>query len=160
MRMSQSPLKKRLEVVNSQIPKDDVQNSPSFTINEPVEVDNLIERLQPQITQNTKGMTSSHSSYSLVNPLLTNANSGLRNRKINFMVRNTEDFLHNEEIDINGLSNFSQHRVIRFKYPKGKVSGLNIICVDINSIYIKDYKRLYDKSNQLKPRTRFGDSGE
>lgn len=120
MRASQSPHKKRLAIVNSQMPKEDVENSPSPVHNEPVEIDNLIEKLQPQVPENTKGLASSHSSHSLVNPLLANANSGLRNRKINFMVRNTEDFLQNEEIDINGLSNYSQHRVIRFKYPKSK----------------------------------------
>lgn len=72
------------------------------------------------------------------------------------MVRNTEDFLEQEEVDIHGLSNLAQHKLVMFKYPKSKY--FQIIIVDMDTVYCKDYKALV--GNKLKPNTRFGDSGQ
>lgn len=53
-------------------------------------------------------------------PMYIDTKQMLRDKKINFMCRNTEDFLKEEELDIHGLSNLSDHKIIRFKYPKSK----------------------------------------
>lgn len=81
------------------------------------------------------------------------------------MCRNTDDFLQDEEIDIHGLSNLSDHKIIRFKYPKSMLSSFMFSLnynltfnLDIDSLYHKDYRRL--SNVKLRPRTRFGDSGD
>ena len=58
----------------------------------------------------------------------------LKNRKINFICKNTEEFLKDEEVDIHGISNLSEHKIIRFKYPNGtiKFTKYSIIVIHRN----------------------------
>ena len=51
----------------------------------------------------------------------------LKDNKNNYICKNVDDLLNKEEIDIHGLSNLSDHKIVRFKYPN---SMLNCLCLE------------------------------
>lgn len=71
----------------------------------------------------------------------TDTREALMDRRVNHICRNTKELLKNEEIDINGLSNLSDHKIIRYKYPKA-----------INTVYQIDYQRMKALQEQLEKR--------
>ena len=79
--------------------------------------------VSPQVPQTHALLNNkSHSRPNLVaDPAKMDTSKALRDKKVNFMCRNTEDFLQTEEVDIHGLSNLSDHKIIRFKYPSSKL---------------------------------------
>ena len=128
MRKSSSPNR----FFQKQLLNDDIERKIENNIEESKVCDPLVNNevkeesipkssiLKSKLAHHNKSMTISHPNLSCINPLFMDTKKALRSKKLNFMVRNTEDFLREEDIDIHGLSNLSEHKVVRFKYPRSK----------------------------------------
>ncbi|CAI2369895.1 unnamed protein product [Moneuplotes crassus] len=102
---------------------------------------------KPVVRRHLHTSSSPRINVATMDPNLIDTRKLLMDKNMNFMVKNTKDFLEQEEIDIHGLSNLADHKLVRFKYPK-----------ELGSNYLKDFKALFGK--KLVPRTRFADLGD
>ena len=78
---------------------------------------NIAPGRRRSIENGSRSISTSNQALRTV-PLYMGAESPLKDSRINFVCKNTQDFLKQEEIDINGLSTLSEHKIARFKYPK------------------------------------------
>ena len=65
-----------------------------------------------------RSISTSAENYRLA-PFRIDTRSMLKDKHINYVWKNTDEFLNEDEIDIHGLSNLCDHKIIRFKYPQG-----------------------------------------
>ena len=107
------------QVMNQETAQSLHQNNESPGIEN---LNNIEGEQSPKMLLGYRPYSSMSSQDFYTDPMHMDTKKMLRDKKINFMCRNTEDFLKEEELDIHGLSNFSDHKIIRFKYPKSKHS--------------------------------------
>ncbi|CAI2369800.1 unnamed protein product [Moneuplotes crassus] len=155
MRISDPRIKKKRNISQESIPKQkslvEEKIEPQEVILQQKTFQETFETSKPIAKQilkrNLHTSSSPRINVATMDPNKVDTRQLLMDKNMNFMVTNTQDFLEEEEIDIHGLSNLSEHKLVRFKYPR---------CMGSN--YLKDFKPL--ATQKLIPRTRFGDHGD